>query len=86
MTLEQWSFVAQIVSAMAVIATLTFFGIQLHKATSAIRATSSQANSALYTQIVQSIAEHRDLARVWWIGRPSACPTEHRGLSAVRRS
>lgn len=68
MTLEQLSFVAQIVSAIAVIGSLTFFAIQLRRATSAIRATSSQAHSALYLQIVQSIAEHRDFARVWWIG------------------
>ena len=47
MTLEQASFVAQIVSAVAVIASLIFVGFQLKHATAAIRATSSQAHSAL---------------------------------------
>jgi hypothetical protein len=68
MTLEQWSFVAQIVSAIAVIASLVFVGFQLKHATAAVRATSSQAHSSLYTDLVQSIIDHPDFARVWSIG------------------
>lgn len=68
MTLEQWAFVAQIVSAIAVIASLVFVGIQLKRATSAIRATSSQAHSSLYTDLVQSIIDNADFARSWSIG------------------
>jgi len=68
MTLEQWAFVAQIVSAIAVIASLIFVGVQLRQATSAIRATSSQAHSALYTDLVRSIIDNGDFARVWAIG------------------
>jgi hypothetical protein len=68
MTLEQASFVAQIVSAIAVIASLIFVGFQLRRATSAIRATSSQAHSSLYTDLVRSIIENADFARVWSIG------------------
>lgn len=68
MSLEQASFVAQILSALAVIATLIFVGFQLKKATSAIRATSSQAHSGLYTDLVRSIIDNPDFARSWSIG------------------
>lgn len=68
MTLEQWAFVAQIISAAAVIASLIFVGFQLKQATAAIRASSSQAHSALYTDLVDSIIDNADFARVWSIG------------------
>jgi hypothetical protein len=68
MTLEQASLIAQIASAIAVIASLIFVGIQLRRATSAIRATSSQAHSSLYTDLVQSIIDNADFARTWSIG------------------
>jgi hypothetical protein len=78
MTLDQWALVAQIVSAIAVIASLIFVGFQLNKATSAIRATSSQAHSSLYTDLVQSIIDNADFARSWSIGltNPQALPEE----------
>ena len=68
MTLEQWSFVAQIISAVAVIASLIFVGFQLTRATAAIRASSSQAHSALYTDLVQSIIDNAEFARIWSLG------------------
>jgi len=68
MTLEEWAFVAQIVSAIAVVASLVFVGFQLRHATAAIRATSSQAHSGLYTDLVQSIIDNEDFARTWSAG------------------
>jgi hypothetical protein len=68
MSLEQASFVAQIVSAVAVIASLIFVGFQLKKASSAIRANSSQAHAGLYTDLVRSIIDNPDFARSWSIG------------------
>ncbi len=68
MSLEQASFIAQIVSAVAIIASLIFVGFQLKKATSAIRATSSQAHSGLYTDLVRSIIDNPAFARAWSIG------------------
>jgi len=68
MSLEQASFVAQIVSALAVIASLIFVGFQLKKASSAIRANSSQAHSGLYTDLVRSIIDNPEFARAWSIG------------------
>ena len=68
MSLEQASFLAQIISAVAVIASLVFVGIQLNRATAAIRASSSQAHSSLYTDLVQSIIDNADFAQTWSIG------------------
>jgi hypothetical protein len=68
MTLEQASFAAQIVSAVAVIASLIFVGFQLKHATAAIRSTSSQAHVGLYTDLVRSIIDNVDFARTWSIG------------------
>src|SRR5688572_24134525 len=68
MTLEQASLVAQIVSAIAVIASLIFVGVQLKQTTAAIRGSSSEAHAALYTQLVHSIIDNADFARIWSVG------------------
>lgn len=68
MTLEQWALISQIVSAMAVVASLVFVGFQLTHATAAIRATSSQAHSGLYTDLVRSIIDNADFAHTWGVG------------------
>ena len=68
MSLEQLSFLAQIISAVAVIASLVFVGFQLKQATAAVRASSSQAHSGLYTELVRSIIDNADFARTWSIG------------------
>ena len=68
MSLEQASLIAQIASAIAVIASLVFVGFQLRSAAAAIRASSSQAHSSSYTQLVQSIIDHEDFARIWSSG------------------
>ena len=68
MTLEQASLVAQILSALAVIASLIFVGFQLRQATAAIRASSSVAHAALYTELVHSIIDNADFAEIWCRG------------------
>ena len=68
MTLEQASLVAQIASAIAVIASLIFVGFQLRQATTAIRASSSVAHAALYTELVHSIIDNADFAGIWCKG------------------
>lgn len=65
MTLEQWSFIAQIISATAVVASLIFVGVQLRQATKAVRASTSQAHSTTYHAIVAKIVENADFARIW---------------------
>ena len=65
MSLEQLSFMAQIISALAVVASLIFVGYQLKHAAAAIRVSSSQAHSALYTDLVRSVIDNADFAAVW---------------------
>ena len=65
MSLEQLSSLAQIISAAAVVASLIFVGFQLRHAAAAIRVSSSQAHSSLYTDLVQSIIDNADFAHVW---------------------
>lgn len=65
MSLEQASFVAQIVSAVAIIASLIFVGVQLRQATRAVRNSASQAHSSIYTQIVSPLIEAGDFAAIW---------------------
>lgn len=68
MNLDQAALLAQIVSAIAVIASLIFVGFQLRQATAAVRASSSQAHSELYTALVQPIISDGDFARIFSIG------------------
>lgn len=65
MSLEQLSFISQIISAIAVVASLIFVGYQLKHAAAAIRVSSSQAHSALYTDLVRSVIDNGDFAAVW---------------------
>ena len=68
MSLEQISLIAQVVSAVAVIASLIFVGRELNQATHAMRNASSQAHSSNYTDIVKSIIENGDFAKIWLSG------------------
>ena len=65
MSLEEMSFVSQIASAIAVIASLIFVGFQLKHATAAIRASSSEAHSAIYVDLIKSVVDDKDFAAVW---------------------
>lgn len=64
-TLEQIYFVAEILAAIAVIASMIFVGIQLRQATRAVRSSTSQAHSALYHAIVVSIVRDGEFAHIW---------------------
>ena len=68
MSLEQLSFLAQIVSASVVVASLIFVGYQLKHAAAAIRVASSQAHSECYTDLAKSVIDSADFARVWRMG------------------
>lgn len=65
MSLEQAAFLAQILSAVAVVASLVFVGIQLRQATKAARASTSQAHSTTYHAIIASIIQDGEFARIW---------------------
>ena len=65
MTLEQASLLAQIASAVAVIASLIFVGVQLRQTTRSVRASSSQAHSQIYREIIASLIDDGEFARLW---------------------
>ena len=65
MSLEQASLLAQIVSALAIIASLVFVGVQLRQATRAMRNSSSQAHSAIYSGVISTIIDNGELASIW---------------------
>ncbi len=65
MSLEQASLLAQIVSAVAVIASLIFVGVQLRQTSRTVRASSSQAHSHMYHAIIASLIDDGEFARIW---------------------
>jgi hypothetical protein len=66
LSLEQASFLAQILSAVAVFASLIFVGVQLRHANMTARATSSQAHSAMYHALITSlINDDLGFATIW---------------------
>jgi hypothetical protein len=64
-SLEQASALAQIVSALAVFASLVFVGAQIRQNTKAVRASSSQAHSAMYHSLTDNIVNGDGFAGVW---------------------
>lgn len=68
MSLEQLSFLAQILSAFIVMASLIFVGLQLKHAASAIRVSASQAHSECYTDLAKCVIDSPDFARIWRVG------------------
>ena len=68
MSLEQWSYLSQIVGGVAVIASLIFVGVQLRQNTKAVLAQTSQAHATCYQQIIAGISDNGEFARIWRIG------------------
>ena len=65
MSLDQASALAQIISAIAVIASLIFVGVQVGQNTKAVKAASSQAHSTMYHSLTDDLVSNRDFAGVW---------------------
>ncbi len=82
MTLEELSFLSQIASAVAVIASLIFVGFQLKHAAAAIRASSSEAHSALYIDLVRCVVDDAEFAALW--SRAISQPEELKETEWVR--
>jgi hypothetical protein len=68
MSLEQFSYLSQIIGAVAVVASLIFVGVQLRQNTKAILAQTSQAHAMGYQQIIAGISDNGEFARIWRIG------------------
>jgi hypothetical protein len=80
MSLEQLSFLSQIISAVAVVGSLLFVGVQLRQATRAVRASSSQAHSTTYHAVISSLINDGEFARIWRVslGNPEATNPDER--------
>jgi hypothetical protein len=71
MSLEQASALAQIISAVAVFASLVFVGLQVGQNTKAVRAAASQAHSSMYHSLTDDLVSNKDFAEVWRKGLDS---------------
>ncbi len=65
MSLEQILYVSQVIGSLAVIGSLVFVGVQLRQNTRAVRASTSQAHSTMYHEIVASVIESGEVANIW---------------------
>ena len=73
MSLEQWSAFAQILASFVGIPSLIFVGIQVNLMTKTVKATSSQAHSAMYHSLSAAIVDNQTgFASLW-----------HRGLQGI---
>lgn len=68
MTLEDASFISQIVAAFTVIASLVFVGMQLRQNTKSVRSATSVAHSELLIQLGSFAFGSDDGARIWRLG------------------
>ena len=69
MSLHLLTEIAQIAAALAIVPSLIFVGIQLHQATLAVKASSSQAHAAMYQALNAGIVDNVDgFAKVWRTG------------------
>src|SRR5438270_8609278 len=68
MSLEQLSYLAQIIAAVGVIASLIFVGLQIKHNTAALQRSEHNATMAEWTVIRQAIATNRDVAELMTAG------------------
>src|SRR3954451_10706762 len=68
MSLEQLSYLAQIIAAVGVIASLIFVGLQIKHNTAALQRNEHNSTMAQWTVIRQAIATNRDIAELMTSG------------------
>ena len=69
MSLEQWSAIAQILASFVGIPSLIFVGVQVNLMTKTVKATSSQAHSAMYQSLSAAIVDNSTgFASLWQRG------------------
>lgn len=69
MSLDQWSAISQILAAFVGIPSLIFVGIQVNLMTKTVRASSSQAHSAMYHSLSAAIVDNSTgFASIWQRG------------------
>ena len=66
MSLQMLTAIAQISTAVAIVPSLIFLGIQINQATRAVKASASQAHAAMYHALSASIVDNpQGFARIW---------------------
>lgn len=68
MSLEQLSYLAQIIGSAAVVASLLFVGLQIRQNTSAIQREEHNSTMEQWTVIRMAIAQHREIAELLTAG------------------
>src|SRR5205809_3682066 len=68
MSLEQWSYLAQIVGSVGLIFSLVFVGLQIKHNTAALQRNEHNSTMAQWTVIRQAIATNRDVAELMTAG------------------
>lgn len=68
MSLEQWSYVAQIVGTVGVILSLAFVGFQVRQNTAALQRNEHNSTMAQWTVTRMASVEHRDIAELMTLG------------------
>ncbi len=71
MTLEQLAYVAEIVAAIAVIASLIYFARQLHQTNAMMRVSASNSRVEREYDILNDVIANRDIAEIWCKGDTS---------------
>jgi hypothetical protein len=68
MSLEQLSYLAQMVASVGVIVSLIFVGLQIRQNTGALRRNEHNSTVAQWTVVRMAIAKHRDIAELMTAG------------------
>jgi len=68
MSLEQLSYLAQIVASLGVILSLIFVGLQIRQQTAELQRNEHNSTMAQWTAIRMAIAQHRDIAELMTAG------------------
>src|SRR5947209_13122196 len=73
MSLEQFSYLAQIVASLGVVLSLIFVGLQVRQSTAALERNEHNSTMEQWTVIRMAIAKHRDLAELMTLGLEGEC-------------
>src|SRR6185312_5919491 len=76
MSVEQISYLAQIVASVAVVASLIFVALQIKQNTAALQRNEHNSTMAQWTVIRMAIAKHRDIAELMTAGLHGESPLD----------
>jgi hypothetical protein len=76
MSLEQLSYVSQIVASVGVILSLVFVGLQIRQQTAELQRNEHNSTMAQWTEVRMTIAQHRDIAELMTDGLSGKRPLD----------